>query len=209
MADCCSVQAKNRQERQLLWVVLGLNAIMFVVEFTAGWLAGSSGLLADSLDMLADALVYSLSLYAVGRGVSQKAKAALLNGSLQMVLGLSVLGHVAWRAFVGSVPNAEVMGSVAVLALAVNAACFLLLFKFRRGDINMRASWICSRNDILANIGVLVAAGLVTWVGSPWPDLVIGALIAAIVIHSSWKIIVGASHSLRTGQTQTSDGCGN
>jgi Co/Zn/Cd efflux system component len=202
-----SSEAGNRQQRQLLWVVLGLNAAMFVVEFTAGWLASSSGLLADSLDMLADALVYSLSLYAVGRGISQKAKATLLNGSLQMVLGLSVLGYVVWRAFTDSMPSVDIMGWVAVLALGVNTVCFVLLFQFRRGDINMRASWICSRNDILANLGVLAAAGLVAWLGSSWPDLAIGALIAAIVIHSSWKIIAGARHSLRTGQDQSSDSC--
>jgi Co/Zn/Cd efflux system component len=206
MADCCSAEARNRQERQLLWMVLSLNAVMFLVEFTAGWLASSSGLLADSLDMLADALVYSLSLYAVGRGVSQKARAALLNGSLQMVLGLSVMAHVVWRAFVGDTPTVELMASVALMALVVNVICFLLLFKFRRGDINMRASWICSRNDVLANVGVLIAAGLVAWLGSPWPDLVIGAIIAIIVVHSAWRIIAGARESLRTGESN-SGGC--
>lgn len=207
MADCCAVDAQNRQERRLLWVVLVLNAIMFIVEFAAGWLANSSGLLADSLDMLADAMVYSLSLYAVGKAVSKKARAALLNGGLQLTLGLWVLADVAWRMWSGSTPSAELMGSVALLALAVNVTCFLLLFRFRRGDVNMRASWICSRNDILANTGVLVAAGFVAWLDSPWPDRVIGALIAAIVIHSAWRIIGEARQSLRTGEVVANSCC--
>jgi Co/Zn/Cd efflux system component len=207
MTDCCGVDADNRQQRRLLWVVFGLNAGMFVVEFSAGWLANSIGLLADSLDMLADALVYTLSLYAVGKAASQKARAALLNGGLQMALGLWVLGNVAWRMGFGSSPNAEVMSSIALLALVVNAACFLLLFRFRRGDVNMRASWICSRNDVLANAGVLTAGGLVAWLGSPWPDLVIGALIASVVIHSAWRIIGDAWRGLKTGEAQIADCC--
>lgn len=207
MADCCAVDAQNRQERRLLWVALGLNATMFIIEFAAGWLADSSGLLADSLDMLADALVYSLSLYAVGKAVSKKARAALLNGGLQMTLGLGVLASVAWRIWSGSAPSAGVMGFIAVLALVVNAACFLLLFQFRRGDVNMRASWICSRNDILANVGVLVAAGLVAWLDSPWPDLAIGTLIAVVVIHSAGRIIGEARQSLRTGEAVAKNCC--
>lgn len=200
MTDCCAPEVRNKRERGLLWVVLGLNASMFLVEFTAGWLANSSGLLADSLDMLADALVYAMSLYAVGKAMSRKARAALLNGALQMALGLWVLGDVAWRIQTGGTPGAAVMGSIALLALAVNAVCFLLLFQFRRADVNMRASWICSRNDMLANAGVLVAAGLVAWLDSPWPDSVIGALIAAVVIHSAWRIIGEALRSLKAGE---------
>lgn len=196
MADCCGAEARDRQERRLLWVVLSLNAIMFVVEFTAGLLANSSALLADSLDMLADALVYSLSLYAVGKGALQKARSAFLNGGLQMILGIGVLIEVLRRAWLGVSPSAEVMGLIGFLALAVNLACLLLLLKFRSGDVNMRASWICSRNDVLANVGVLLAAGLVAWLGSPWPDLIIGALIAAVVIYSAGKILLEAKQSL-------------
>lgn len=196
MADCCGAEARDRQERRLLWVVLSLNAIMFVVEFTAGLLANSSALLADSLDMLADALVYSLSLYAVGKGALQKARSAFLNGGLQMILGIGVLIEVLRRAWLGVSPSAEVMGLIGFLALAVNLACLLLLLKFRSGDVNMRASWICSRNDVLANVGVLLAAGLVAWLGSAWPDLIIGALIAAVVIYSAGKILLEAKQSL-------------
>lgn len=207
MSDCCAAEARNSRERALLWTVLALNAVMFVVEFTAGWLARSSGLMADSLDMLADVLVYSVSLYAVGRGIAQKAKAALLNGSLQMLLGLGVLLHIGWRIWEGSAPQTDIMGWIAALALAVNISCFALLYRFRSGDINMRASWLCSRNDMLANVGVLVAAWMVNLLSSAWPDYVIAALIAGVVIHSAYGILVQARRNLKEGLKIESGGC--
>lgn len=206
MSNCCAIEARDRQQRKLLWVVLVLNATMFVVEFIAGWIANSSGLLADSLDMLADALVYSLSLYAVGKGLREKAKAALLNGTLQLSLGLGVLVSVAWRIWTNITPSAEVMGTIATLALAVNGICFALLYRFRAGDVNMKASWICSRNDMLANVGVLVAAGLVSIMSSPWPDWIIAILIAAVVIRSALAVIKEARTGLASGGS-TSMGC--
>ena len=199
MSDCCGGEAKNQRERKLLWVVLVLNATMFIVEFTAGWLADSSGLLADSLDMLADTAVYTLSLYAVGRSLKHKARSALLNGSLQMALGGLVLLDLARRIWFGSSPEAETIVFIALLALTVNVACFVLLFRFRRGDINLRASWICSRNDMLANTGVLASGALVAWLNSPWPDWIIGAVIAGIVVHSAWRIIHSARLALVEG----------
>jgi len=207
MSDCCAAEARNSRERTLLWTVLALNAVMFVVEFTAGWLARSSGLMADSLDMLADVLVYSVSLYAVGRGIAQKAKAALLNGSLQMLLGLGVLLHIVWRIREGSAPQTDIMGWIAALALAVNISCFALLYRFRSGDINMRASWLCSRNDMLANVGVLVAAWMVNLLSSAWPDYVIAAFIAGVVIHSAYGILVQARRNLKEGLEIESGGC--
>lgn len=197
MSDCCAIEARNRQERILLWTVLSLNAVMFCVEFTAGWLARSSGLMADSLDMLADSLVYSVSLYAVGRGLAHKAKAALLNGSLQMLLGIGVFLHIGWRIWEGSIPSTQIMGWVATLALVVNVSCFTLLYRYRSGDVNMRASWICSRNDMLGNLGVLLAAGLVQTLSSPWPDYVIAAGIAGVVVHSSYGVLVQGKQSLK------------
>lgn len=196
MSDCCGGEAKNQRERKLLWVVLLLNGVMFIVEFAAGWLADSSGLLADSLDMLADTAVYALSLYAVGRSLTHKARSALLNGSLQMTLGGLVLLDLVRRIWLGSSPEAETMVLIALLALLVNVVCFVLLFQFRRGDINLRASWICSRNDILANAGVLTSGVLVAWFGSPWPDWIIASVIAGFVMHSAWRIIHGARIAL-------------
>lgn len=207
MSECCATEARNRRERTLLWTVLLLNAVMFVVEFTAGWLARSSGLMADSLDMLADVLVYSVSLYAVGKGLTQKAKAALLNGSLQMILGIGVFLHIGWRIWEGRIPQTDIMGWIAALALIVNTACFALLYRFRSGDVNMRASWLCSRNDMLANMGVLVAAWLVQAWSSAWPDHVIAALIAGVVVHSSYGVLVQAKKSLKEATELKTDSC--
>lgn len=207
MSECCATEARNRRERILLWTVLLLNAVMFVVEFAAGWLARSSGLMADSLDMLADVLVYSVSLYAVGKALTQKAKAALLNGALQMLLGIGVFLHIGWRIWEGSIPQTDIMGWIAALALIVNTACFALLYRFRSGDVNMRASWLCSRNDMLANVGVLVAAWLVQAWSSAWPDYVIAALIAGVVVHSSYGVLMQAKKSLKEGTEVNTDSC--
>jgi Co/Zn/Cd efflux system component len=198
MSGCCAVEARNQSERKLLWLVLSLNATMFMVEFIAGWLADSSGLLADSLDMLADSAVYGLSLYAVGRSLSHKARSALLNGCLQLSLGLLILVDIGRRIWLGSEPQTEIMTWIALLALLVNTLCFAVLYQFRRGDINLRASWICSRNDMLANVGVLVAAIMVSKLNSSWPDWLIGALIATIVIRSALLIIREAKLALNS-----------
>ncbi len=188
--------------------MLSLNSVMFLVEFTVGWIADSSGLLADSLDMLADTAVYLVSLYAVGRSLRHKAKAALFNGGLQFTLGFLVLANVFKRIWLGSDPQTDLMMSVAVVALLVNVTCFVLFYRLRKGDINLRASWICSRNDMLANVGVISAAGLVAWLEAPWPDWVIGALIACVVVHSAWRIIRKARQSIRTGILAEKSCCG-
>ncbi|MEK7258719.1 MAG: cation diffusion facilitator family transporter [Pseudomonadota bacterium] len=202
MSGCCAHEAVERRQRRLLWVVLTLNAMMFVVEFIAGWLAHSTSLLADSLDMLADAVVYGISLYAVGRAVSLKARAALTNGWLQLTLSLVVLGDVARRLLIDSSPEPAVMSVVSLMALAVNVTCFAALYRFRSGDINLKASWICSRNDMMANVGVMIAAMMVSRTGQAWPDLLVGTLIAAIVMRSAIQII-GEAGALQ--KTSTSD----
>ena len=207
MSNCCGGEAKDQRERTLLWWVLSLNALMFVVEFGAGWAANSSGLLADSLDMLADAAVYAVSLYALGRSSAHKTRAALMNGSLQLGLGMLVLVETARRIAQGKPPETDIMLSIALLALIVNVACFLLLYTYRRGDINLRSSWICSRNDVLANAGVLVAAGLVIWLDSPWPDWIIGGLIASLILFSAGNIIRGARQA--ADEDTSSPSCGN
>lgn len=198
MSNCCASDARNDQERRLLWVVLIMNFGMFMVEFAAGWIADSSGLLADSLDMLADAAVYSLSLYAVGRSLQHRAKSALLNGYLQSMLGILILVDVGRRIWQGSEPQPQLMFSIALLALAVNIISFVFLYQHRKGDVNLKASWICSRNDMFANVGVLISAGLVGWLDAPWPDWLVGGLIAAIVLHSSFGIIQEAKKVMRS-----------
>ncbi|AVJ55725.1 hypothetical protein C5610_04980 [Idiomarina sp. OT37-5b] len=210
MSGCCATtQAKmDNAQRRLLWTVLVLNGVMFFVEFIAGWLAESSGLIADSLDMLADTMVYAISLYAVGKAITYKANAAIVNGSLQLVLALLVLADVAQRLLFGSTPQADTMLVIAGLALAVNIACFVLLYSHRNGDINIRASWICSRNDMLMNSGVIISALLVSQLDKAWPDLLIATLIAVVVLQSALRIIRDAK-AVKTGEkTDISSCCG-
>ncbi|XOV80416.1 MAG: cation transporter [Aestuariibacter sp.] len=207
MSDCCAPDAANQKQRSLLWIVLVLNALMFVVEFIAGWFAQSSGLIADSLDMLADALVYGLSLYAVGRAATFKARAAMVNGTLQLTLGCLVMVDVIKRIVLGSSPQMEIMYAIGFLALVVNICCFLLLYQFRDGDVNMRASWICSRNDMLANAGVILSAWLVGRTASAWPDLLIGSLIALTVIVSATGVIRAARKVYQDEQKAHSSCC--
>ncbi len=209
MSSCCGTAAQqhiDKAQRKLLWAVLVLNGVMFFVEFIAGWLAESSGLIADSLDMLADTLVYAVSLYAVGKAIKYKANAAILNGTLQTVLALVVLADVLQRLIFGSQPNANMMLWVALLALAVNIACFALLYSSRNGDINIRASWICSRNDMIMNGGVILSALLVAKLNMAWPDLVIATVIAFIVLRSAIRIIRDA-RAVKAGEKTDISGC--
>lgn len=209
MSSCCGTTAQehiDKAQRRLLWTVLVLNGVMFFVEFIAGWLAQSSGLIADSLDMLADTLVYAVSLYAVGKAIKYKANAAIFNGTLQTILALVVLADVLQRLIFGSQPNANMMLWVAGLALLVNVLCFALLYSSRNGDINIRASWICSRNDMLMNTGVIASALLVAQLDMAWPDLLIATVIALIVLRSAIRIIRDA-RAVKAGDKTDISGC--
>jgi cation diffusion facilitator family transporter len=185
-------------ERHTLIVVLVLNAGMFLAEFSAGLVAGSTALLADSLDMLADALIYALGLFALGRAAHWRSRAALGSGLFQLALGTGVAVQALAKIFLDGLPDTATMGFFGALALVVNTVCFLLLARFRHGDINLRATWICSRNDMIGNVGVLVAAGLVILLDSMWPDIVIGLLIALLVIRSALRISAEARSELRS-----------
>jgi cation diffusion facilitator family transporter len=189
--DCCGgdpVRA-TEAERRVLGIVLLLNAAMFLAEFSAGLLAGSTALLADSLDMLADATVYALGLFALGRAPHWRARAALASGLFQLALGLGVGVEAGVKLFADGLPDTAAMGLFGVIALLVNGVCFVLLSRYREGDINLRATWICSRNDMIGNLGVLLAAALVERLGVLWPDIVIGLMIAAVVIHSAVRVV--------------------
>jgi cation diffusion facilitator family transporter len=188
----------NRHERRILIIVLLINAGMFVAEFSAGLVSGSTALLADSLDMLADALIYALGLFALGRAKYWRARTALTSGILQLLLGLGVAAEAIWKTVADGLPDAATMGLFGAIALLANTVCFLLLARFRDGDINLRATWVCSRNDMIGNVGVLFAAALVTWTGSSFPDVVIGIAIAAVVIHSAWRIVTEAIEQLQS-----------
>ena len=176
-------------EGKTLRLLLAINAAMFLVEVVAGWLAQSSGLIADSLDMLADAFVYGLSLHAVGRPHRTKLRAAHLSGVFQALLAAGVLVDVGRRYVTGSSPEPPAMIGVSTLALAANVTCLLLLARHRHGGAHMKASWIFSTNDVLANLGVIAAGALVAWTGSRVPDLVIGTMVALMVLSGAWRIL--------------------
>jgi Co/Zn/Cd efflux system component len=176
-------------EARTLWTVLAINAAMFVAEGVAGWIAESTGLLADGLDMLADALVYGVALYAVGRRPLLKRRAARLCGGLQLVLAVTALAEVLRRARFGSEPEPPLMVAISVLALAANVTSLWLVGRHRHGGMHMKAAYICTTNDVLANLGVIAAAGLVAWTGSPVPDLVIGTAIAGVVLRGALRIL--------------------
>lgn len=204
MDQCCEVKAKEIEQLhngfgRVLWVVLAINAAMFVTEFGAGLVARSTALMADSLDMFGDAAVYGLSLYALNRSVRWRAGAALAKSLLMAGFGLFVIGDVALKVSGGVIPTATLMGGFGLLALAANLTCALLLLRFRSGDINMRSTWLCSRNDVLANLGVLVAAGMVAYTQSPWPDIGLGLLIAGIFLQSSLGVFREAVRQLADG----------
>lgn len=190
ISDCgYELEETNALERRTLWALLAINAFMFVVEAVAGWIGESTGLLADSLDMLADATVYGIGLYAVGRPLIAKARAAFTSGVLQIVLGVGVLLDVARRFLVGSEPISTLMIVVGAVALIANVTGLLLIAKHRQGGVHMRASWIFSKNDVIANLGIILSGVLVIVLGSRFPDLVIGAAIATIVIRGGFEIL--------------------
>ncbi len=211
MDDCCEAKAgeldaiRSRHGR-VLWAVLAVNAIMFVVEFGAGLVSGSSALLADSLDMLGDSLVYGFSLLVIHRSLTWRARAALLKGAIMALFGVAVLVEVAFKLQTASPPAVPIMAAIGTLALAANALCFSLLWRHRADDINMRSTWLCSRNDLIANTAVLAAAALVAWSGSRWPDIFVGLGIAilflctaAVVLRESFAELGRASRSVSEG----------
>lgn len=197
MDECCTVTTIPLQQRRVLRTVLGINLGMFVLESVAGILAHSTALLADSVDMLGDAIVYGFSLYVIERGARWQARAALLKGGIMAAFGVGILAQVAFKIHLGLVPTAEVMGVVGMMALVANLLCLMLLWQRRGDDINMRSAWLCSRNDVIANAGVLVAALAVRLTGSPWPDIAIGLLIAALFGRSAVAVIWEASREFR------------
>lgn len=202
MADCCenkacALDALRERQSATLKIVLGINAVMFVVELIAGMMAGSTALLSDSLDNLGDALTYGMSLYAVSRGPRSKAKVALFKGVLILLASLFVLSQVVYRIAVPVVPLYQTMGLVSLLALLANGTCLALLWKHRKEDINMSSVWECSRNDIAANIAVFVAAGGVALTHSGWPDILVGLALALLFLKSAAKVLKGAIVELR------------
>lgn len=203
MANCCNDKAceletlRSRQSSTLKLVLL-INAVMFVVELAAGLMSDSLSLLADSLDMLGDALVYGFSIYVVARGARMKARAALLKGGIMAAFGFFVLGQAIYKILFPQLPVFEAIGAIGLLALAANGICFALLWKHRAEDINMSSVWLCSRNDIIANISVLFAAAGVWLTHSGWPDIMVGLVLAALFLRSALFVLRGAIAEIRS-----------
>jgi Co/Zn/Cd efflux system component len=197
MDTCCEVRAVPPGQRRVLHVALWINAAMFMLESGAGLAASSTALLADSVDMLGDAIVYGFSLYAVGRGPVWQSRAAFLKGLVMAAFGVGILVQVALKLTRGLTPGVETMSVVGLLALVANLVCLRLLWRHREDDVNMRSAWICSRNDVIGNVSVLVAAAAVWLSGSPWPDIIVGLLVAGVFGRSAVGVLTEASRSYR------------
>lgn len=191
----CEVTVNSKSEARVLIIVLILNFSMFLIEFIAGIISESVALLADSLDMFADAFIYALSLFAMRQHEKWRVYAAMSSGLIQLILGIGIAISAIYKMVAFTIPDTKLMGIFGVLALVINMSSFWLLMRFREDNINIRASWICSRNDMIANVGVLIAAVLVSYFKSGFPDILIGAAIALIVILSALDII---EESVRT-----------
>lgn len=203
-ADCCGTGAVfeglSADYRRRLWIVIAINAAMFLIEMGGGALAGSQALQADALDFLGDAATYGLSLAVIGASIQVRSRAALLKGASLTVMGLWVLGATAYHVLVLGVPRAEVMGVIGFLALAANVASVLILLRYKDGDANVRSVWLCSRNDAIGNVAVMIAALGVWGTATRWPDLIVAAIMAALFLYSSVQILRQALAELRSGR---------
>lgn len=201
MTDCCQddelTELLARRQRGTLRIVLGINAVMFLVILAAALQGRSTALLADSLDNLGDALTYGLSLFAVSRGPVVKARVALFKGALIFLAACAVAAQIVHRLLVPAVPVFEIMGAFSLLALAANGLCLYLLWRHRFEDVNMSSVWECSRNDIAANLSVFIAAGAVWLTDSGWPDLLVGLGLLVLLLRSSIRVIGSARAELR------------
>jgi Co/Zn/Cd efflux system component len=190
--DHCSApenRLPDSRYRRVLWAVFMINAALFLIEMVAGLAAESASLQADALDFLADTANYGISLFVIGMGLRYRAGAALAKGATMGGFGLWVVGTVIWHALHGTLPHAVTMGTVGFGALAANGACFGLLWAYRGGDSNMRSVWLCSRNDVIGNLAVLLAALGVFGTGTGWPDVTVAAVMAGLALQGSWQVI--------------------
>jgi cation diffusion facilitator family transporter len=203
MSDCCShldEELAQGSKRKILWLVLAINLVMFFVEGIAGLLAQSNALMADALDMLGDSAIYGFSLFVIQLDPIWRTRAGILKGLIMSIFALGIFGSAIYRVYYHAAPDASTMGIVGGMALAANLFCAYLLLQFKNDDINMRSAWLCSRNDVLANLGVLAAAGGVAWTGSHWPDLAVGVIIAGLILQSSFGIFKDAQLEMKNNQ---------
>lgn len=200
-ADCCGSNVKfdglSADYKRRLWLVIAINASMFVVEMAAGALAGSNALQADALDFLGDTATYGISLAVIGATLRTRAWAAVGKALSLSVMALWVLGSTAYHVLVIGVPRAEIMGAIGILALGANVASVLALMKYKDGDANVRSVWLCSRNDAIGNVAVMLAALAVWGTATKWPDLIVAAMMAGLFLYSSLRILQQSVHEMR------------
>lgn len=197
VGDKLQFEGLSQNYKKILWIIIGINAVMFFVETYGSVAADSMALRADALDFLGDSITYTITLIAIGRSSTWRASAAMLKGISLMLMGLWVLFSTIYRVFVLGVPNEMLMGGVALLAFVANLTSALLLMKYRNGDANVRSVWLCSRNDAISNLAVMVAAVVVGMTMSPWPDLIVAGLMAGLFLQSAFLIIRQAKQELQ------------
>jgi cation diffusion facilitator family transporter len=201
MAGCCGHEARfdgvSDDYKRRLWLVIAINAAMFGVEMGAGQLAGSQALQADALDFLGDALTYGISLAVIGATLRTRSLAAMGKGISLLLMGLWVFGSTLYQVFFVDVPQAHVMGAIGFLALAANLASVLILARYKDGDANVRSVWLCSRNDAIGNVAVMIAALAVWGTGTGWPDLIVAGLMAGLFLNSAIQILVQSVREMR------------
>ena len=193
--------ADSPRYRKILWAALSINLVMFAVEIGTGFTSRSTSLLADAIDFFGDAANYGVSLAVLTSGVVLRARAALLKGTCMLVFGLFVLARAAWMFNQGGVPEAFTMGSIGLLALIANVSVAAMLYAYREGDANMRSVWLCSRNDAIGNIAVMVAALGVVGTGSAWPDLLVACGMAMLALTGGWSVIAQALREMKPPAT--------
>ncbi len=213
MDHCCEAQTEElaalriRQGR-ILWIVLAVNLVMFCLEFGAGYLASSTALLGDSLDMLGDTFVYAFSLYVLNKSAVWRSRAALSKGLIMLIFGIGVLLEAGLKLHAGGLPGVSTMAGVGALALVANTYCFVLLSRHRADDLNLRSTWLCSRNDLVANSAVLVAAALVAQFQSLWPDIVVGVGIAVLFLRTAVTVLRESRAELGRAHTAAFESAG-
>ncbi|PUA27873.1 MAG: cation transporter [Cellvibrio sp. 79] len=202
-ASCCNHDHEppsqpNPSYRRILWIALIINAAMFVVELYYGFAAGSVSLLADSLDFFGDAANYGISLWVLAMSLQVRAKASLIKAASMALFGIWVIGHALWNLMSGVIPDPQVMSVIGALALAANLTVAFLLYAYRDGDSNMRSVWLCTRNDALGNIAVMLAALGVFGTGSNWPDLIVATIMATLALTAAWQVMKQAQKELKS-----------
>ena len=212
MGACCghshgTFDGMSKDYRRRLWLVIALNGGMFIVEMIAGQAAGSKALQADALDFFGDAVTYGISLAVIGASLKTRALAALAKGTSLFLMGVWVAATTLYQVFVLGVPQAAVMGSIGFLALAVNLASVLLLVRYKDGDANVRSVWLCSRNDVIGNLGVILSGGLVVAFDSFWPDILVASVVAAVFLHTACTVLRDAGRAWRHGAPASFDSC--